>query len=162
MLYLWLADWMMSWLSHWYSYWHFSLCSDSVTVKCSGHMTSHSQWNTRWVTYMHFDILYHILTSTPLFSHSIQCHPNFHILLYSHRHHHSKSSYPIPPIPSSIPIGGGSETYYSLSDLIFNLMFEDEEDALEFLAHCGFAVSELAILVWTKESSICVSVPQSD
>ena len=36
--------------------------------------------------------------------------------------------------------GLGAETYYPLKDLMKNLLFEDEEDALEFLDHCGFEV----------------------
>ena len=36
--------------------------------------------------------------------------------------------------------GLGVETYYPLKDLMKNLLFEDEEDALEFLDHCGFEV----------------------
>jgi SAC3/GANP family len=37
--------------------------------------------------------------------------------------------------------GGGGESYYPLSDLVKNLMFEGSDDALRFLDHCGFELS---------------------
>lgn len=48
--------------------------------------------------------------------------------------------------------GLGAETYYPLKDLMKNLLFEDEEDALEFLDHCGFEV-RTPLLYLTDPSS---------
>jgi len=37
---------------------------------------------------------------------------------------------------------GKKETRFLVSDLVRMLMFEDEEDALDFLSHCGFQLFE--------------------
>ena len=77
-------------------------------------------------------------------------------------------NHPIPfhPLSSFVPLGGGSETYYPLSDLIFNLMFEDEEDATEFLTHCGFAVTKIEIIAYVGLYRgffcVCLFLPHAD
>lgn len=47
--------------------------------------------------------------------------------------------YPRDIFLSYVHAGGGG-AYYPVSDIQRNLMFEDEEDVLAFLDHCGLEV----------------------
>ena len=43
--------------------------------------------------------------------------------------------------------GGGVDSYYPLSSFVSALMFDDREEAEEFLNHCGFEVSVMGVSV---------------